>query len=96
MYSVDSDDSPETDVEEELNALLKPEPTKRLPIGRMHADEEEEKIQAVRYVNVTLAQLIITSRSAGRDCCCAVVVDKLTRKLSARISRDQTRETSGG
>ena len=96
MYPVDSDDSPETDVEEELNALLKQKPTKRLPIGRMHADEEEEKIQAVRYVNVTLVQLIITSRSVGRDCYCVVVVDKLTCKLSAWISRDQTRKTSGG
>lgn len=50
MSCTDSDDSPETDVEEELNALLKPKSPKRLPIGRMHADEEEEKIQAAKYV----------------------------------------------
>ena len=56
-HPTDSDDSPETDVEEELNALLKPKSPKRLPIGRMHADEEEEKIQAVRYEEVTIVSI---------------------------------------
>ncbi len=38
-------------MEEELNALLKPKSPKRLPIGRMHADEEEEKLKAKKYVS---------------------------------------------
>ncbi len=49
QFLVESDEnSSDTDMEEELRALLKPRSPIRLPIGRMHADEEEDKIKSQR------------------------------------------------